>query len=171
MTPDVEFSSKNQALLSLSEIYNKWNKFLSDLNDNQASTLSVHSNRTIKDDIGHLYMWQRVSVARIDAALKNSDPHFNFWPKEFDLEVDNDLVKINEWIYNSNLHKSWVEVYNSWSENFLLFISLCEKINEQILLQRSKFSWLQDYPLIAVLSGSYNHHREHFEKIENLRLN
>ena len=168
MSTETGFTSKKQAMEGLTEIFNIFNEKLSQLNAQQVSNLSVHKDRTIKDDVAHLYMWQRVSIARMEAALKNTEPELGFWPKQFNPESKQDLDSINEWIYLSNIQKTWSDLYKIWKENFLQFLKLAEKIDEKSLLQPSKFTWLKGYPLIAVLYGSYNHHKEHLEKITKL---
>ena len=101
----------------------------------------------------------------MEGALNNKTPNLDWWPDEFDPESETDLEKINEWIYEINMKKSWSNVYKDWKEGFSHLISLAEKINENDLLNPDKYSWLKGYPLIAVLQGSYNHHAEHLEKL------
>lgn len=165
MSSKIEFTSKKQSIALLTEMFNKWNDKLAILTDNQASNLSFHANRSIKDDVSHLWLWQRISNARMEAAVTNKSPNLDWWPKKFDPESETDLIKINDWIYQSNKDKPWSNVYNDWKDGFLRLINLANQINENDLLNTSKFPWLKGYPLIAVLFGSYDHHREHFEKL------
>ncbi len=166
MVNEVEFTAKQQALTLLNEIFSLWDNKLFNMTEKYVLSTSVHPHRTIKDDIAHLWIWQRVSVARLEAALSEQEPVLDWLPKGLDLESDSDLHQINEWIFDSNKDKSWSEVYQSWRTNFLHLISLSDKIDESTLLESSKFLWLDGYPLIAVLAGTYNHHTEHFEKLE-----
>ena len=165
MYQDIEFSSKKQAISLLNEIFEKWTSQLSKMTAKKASSLSFHANRTLKDDVGHLFYWQKVSVTRLQAALDNKNPIVDFFPQELDLDSDSDLKAINEWIYKTNSENPWPDVYNSWKDNFTLLLSLADKFDEATLLAPAKFFWLHGYPLIAVLSGTYNHHAEHFEKL------
>ena len=172
MASEIEFTSKKQGLTKLHEIFKTWNEQISNMDDQKASTISIHPLRSIKDDIAHLWEWQRISVARLEAALYNYNPIFDFWPKEFYPSTDenDDVTKVNEWIFESNKDRSWSDVYKDWYNNFTRLIDLTELIDESVLLDSSKFSWLAGYPLIAVLYGTYGHHTEHFEKFAKLSL-
>lgn len=167
MSSDLEFTSKQQSLELLNEIFTLWDNKISNLTEQYASTTSVHPHRSIKDDIAHLWTWQRISVARLEAALSQTKPSFDWAPKELDFASESNLHQINEWIFESNKDTSWSEIYETWRSNFLRFIDLTKQIDELLLLETSKFEWLDGYPLIAVLSGSYNHHKEHFKKLES----
>ncbi|MFX1284191.1 MAG: ClbS/DfsB family four-helix bundle protein [Promethearchaeota archaeon] len=165
MPPEIEFKDKKQSISLLKEIFNSWKDQLSKITENQVVVKRSNSNRSIKDDLSHLWIWQKISVARIEGALNNKNPNLDWWPEEFDPESETDLEKINEWIYEINMKKSWSNVYKDWKEGFSRLISLAEKINENDLLNPEKYSWLKGYPLIIVLQGSYNHHAEHLEKL------
>ncbi len=167
MSPEIEFKDKKQSIGFLKEMFNSWKDQLSKITEDQVVVKRSHSDRSIKDDLSHLWIWQKISIARMEAALKNKNPNLDWWPDEFDPESESDLEKINEWIYETNMKKSWSNVYKDWKEGFSRLISLAEKINENDLLNHDKFSWLNGYPVIAVLQGSYNHHVEHLEKFRD----
>ena len=170
MDPEIEFSTKEKGLMHLNEIFSLWNNKISKMTEHYATTTSIHAHRSIKDDIVHLWIWQRVSVARMEAGLSQSEPTFDWWPEGLDPESEADLEQINDWIYDSFKDKAWSEVYRDWHSNFSRLISLTEQINEDILLDSSKFKWLNGHPLRAVLYGTYEHHKEHFEKFTTLSL-
>jgi hypothetical protein len=44
-------------------------------------------------------------------------------------------------------------------------LELAESIPEKDLLEIGKYPWLREYPLSAVLLGSYEHHEEHLEPL------
>lgn len=165
MSSEIEFTSKKQGVEGLQAIFTKWENFLSRLTEQQALMLSVHKDRTVKDDLAHVWEWQRVSIARLEAALSNKTPMYNWWINEYDLWEENNTEKINESIYTMNKDRIWLDIYKDWKKGFSRFIDLSQQINEPDLLSTSKFSWLRGYSLIAVLSGSYNHHNEHLEKL------
>ncbi|MFW9856834.1 MAG: ClbS/DfsB family four-helix bundle protein [Candidatus Thorarchaeota archaeon] len=163
MPLEIKFRDKNQSIGLLKEMFNTWKNHLSELTENQAFVKRPYSSRSIKDDVAHLWIWQRISVARIEGALNNKSPDLDWWPEEFDPESEADLEKINKWIYEINREKSWKRVYKDWKEGFSRLISLAEKVNENDLVDTDRFSWFEGYPLIAVLEGSYDHHAEHLE--------
>ena len=40
-----------------------------------------------------------------------------------------------------------------------------EAIPEAELLEEGRYAWLGDYPLMAVLEGTWRHHGEHLEEL------
>ena len=165
MSEGFRFTSKIQALDYLNDIYKKWVAKLSKITEKEASILSFHSDRTLKDDIAHLFFWQKVSTARLEAGLTNKTPNLQFWPKEFEIKEIGDVTEANDWIYRSNAQKNWSQIYSEWTDNFSHLLELTEKCSEEILLAEGKFSWIDGYPLMAVLLGTYLHHKEHLEKL------
>jgi hypothetical protein len=155
-------TDKSQMISLLMEEFNRWNDILSTLTDEQADSV-LYDNRTIKDDIAHLWIWQCVSVARMEAAINGHEPRLDWWHKDYAPEDHDHTDEINDWIYQSNRDTAWAEVYKNWREQFRHFIGLGEQVSESDLLDTSKYSWLNGYPLMAVLNGSYEHHHiDHF---------
>jgi hypothetical protein len=149
--------NKTQSIAMLKDELDLWDAVLSDLSDGQAAS-TLYTNRSIKDDVAHLWVWQRISVARMEAAVNESEPHLEWFPEEFAPEAEEDLHNINEWIYQTNKDVPWSEVYQRWRDGFLRFIDLAEMVPEEDLLAPGKYPWLAEYPLIAVLEGLYDHH-------------
>ena len=149
--------TKSEIITQLKDEYHRWNDILLPLSDEQANSV-LYDNRTIKDDIAHLWTWQRVSVARIEAAINGHAPRLDWWHPDFAPEDHDHTDQINEWIYQSNRHTTWAEVYKNWRDQFQHFIALAKEVSETDLLDAQKYSWLNGYPLIAVLNGSYEHH-------------
>jgi hypothetical protein len=159
-------SDKTQTITMLREEFNRWEELLAGMSEEQITGSKLHSNRSIKDEVAHLWVWQRISVARIEAAVNNKEPGLAWWPERFDPEAEEDLDEINEWIYETNREKAWSQVYKDWREGCLRFIELAEKVSEKDLLDPQKYTWLEGHPLILVLQGSYEHHHEdHLEPL------
>jgi hypothetical protein len=45
-------------------------------------------------------------------------------------------------------------------------LELAETIPEMKLLDHSGYAWMNDYSLSDVLIGTYDHHQEHYEKLQ-----
>jgi len=153
-------NNKTQIIEKLREEFNTWDGILSGLSDEQVTGPKLYANRSIKDDVGHLWVWQRISVARMEAAVNNTEPRWDWWPEQFVLEKEEDLDGVNAWIYETNREKPWSQVYKDWREGFLRFIELAEQVSEKDLLDPQKYSWMDGHPLILVLRGAYEHHHE-----------
>jgi hypothetical protein len=156
---------KAQSIALLKDEFERWDSMLANLSDEQAAS-TLYANRSIKDDVAHLWAWQRISVARVEAAVNDSEPNLEWFPAEFTPESEDDLHAINEWMYQISKDIPWSEVYQRWRNGFLRFIDLAEQVPEADLLAVGHYPWLADYPLIAVLEGAYDHH--HTEHLGHL---
>ena len=127
------------------------------------------SGWSVKDVVAHLRAWQQVSIARLEAALLNEAPEYPIWLAGLDPDSDENLEKFNEWIYQAYRERPWSNVHQVWRDGFLHFLELAQAIPEKDLLEIGKYAWLSEYPLFAVLQGSYNHHHvEHLEPLLDL---
>ena len=149
----------------LREEFNNWETLLSNLDENQIMLPLRPGEMSIKDTMAHLMTWQQLSIARLEAALHNRELVLPAWPEELDPEPEGQPHEMNAWIYESHQGEPWAAVYEAWHSGFLRFLSLGEAIPEADLVEAGKYSWLESYPLIAVLEGSYGHHREHYEMV------
>lgn len=156
-------NDKPQIISMLREEYNRWEVLLAGLSEEQITAPNLVSLLPIKDIVAHLMAWQQRSIARMEAALRNTEPEYPGWPAELDPESDEDLDRVNAWIYQRYQGQTWVSVHRTWREGFLHFIELAEAIPERDLSEVGRYRWLEEYPLSAVLIGSLEHHKEHAE--------
>jgi hypothetical protein len=156
---------KTQIITALRGEFNRWEELLTRISEEQITASNRIADMSIKDIIAHLTVWQQINVARLEAARQNKEPEYPKWHPEFDSESEEELTKTNAWIYESRRQQPWVEVHQEWKERFLHFLELAESISEKDLLEVGKYSWLKEYPLFAVLLGSYEHHEEHLEPL------
>ncbi len=157
---------KQQLLASLTEEFHRWGQLLANLSEEQIVAPNFRFNRTVKDIVAHLTAWQALSIARLQAALLEREPEFHRWPQSLDPESKTDLERINDWIYDTYLDHSWANVFRDWKEGYLLFLELAEAVPEKDLFITGRYSWLGNYPLSEVLIGSFQHHQEHFEPVQ-----
>jgi len=158
-------NDKAQLLTILKEEFNRWEELLAGISEEQITASDLIADMSIKDIVAHLTVWQQISVARLEAARQNKKPEYPEWHAEFDPETEEELAKINASIYESRHQHSWSAVHQEWMERFLHFLELAESIPEKDLLENGKYPWLPEYPLSAVLLGSYEHHEEHLEPL------
>ncbi len=158
---------KDHILAALREEYDGWEALLASLSEAQiSSTPLTPSDWTIKDVIAHLRAWQQRSIARVEAAQLNREPLFPWSPEDIDPEGEVATDKINAWIYNTYREQPWSKVHQDWSMGFQHFLDAAGQIFERDLLDSSKYPWLKGYPLEFILVASYDHHQEHFEKLQ-----
>jgi len=155
---------KEHILEALREQFNRWEELLASLSDEQITTPHFY-NWSIKDVIVHLWAWQQISIARMEAAGLNREPEFPQWvtalPGDWEEDVDQTNARIHE-IYHQ---EPWSEVYRRWREGFLRLLELGEPILERDLLDGDRYPWLKGYSLAFILVASYDHHQEHAEKL------
>jgi len=156
---------KMQIVSMLKEEFNCWEELLNSISKEEITTPNLIGNMSIKDTIAHLTVWQQINVARLEAALHNQKPEYPEWHPEFDPELEEELAKINAWIYESRHEQPWSDIHQEWKERFLRFLELAESIPEKNLVEVGKYLWLKEYPLSAVLLGSFEHHAEHREPL------
>lgn len=156
---------KGHILVALKEEFNHWEELLASLDNEQISELRVLADWSAKDVLGHLWAWQQISIARLEAALSDREPKFPKWVAELQTDWENDINQTNDQIYEICRAKPWPKIYQSWRKGFLKFLDLAAKIPEKDLLDSSKYPWLDSYPLADILLSSYDHHQEHLEKL------
>jgi hypothetical protein len=159
-------NDKAKLMAELSDLFVRWQDLLASLTEEEVSAPLESSAWSIKDVIAHLWAWQQLSIARLEAALLQREPQFSMWPAELDPESEDHLEAINDWIYHANRDRSWSAVHRNWQEGFQRFLWLAQAIPEQDLMDPERYPWLDGYPLQAVLVGSYEHHLDdHLEPL------
>jgi hypothetical protein len=156
---------KNHILSALREQYHQWEEFLADLDVEQITSPNFDDDWSIKDVISHLWVWQQISIARMNAVILDCLPGFPDWLAEFPGNWDEDADQTNAWMYTMLHHRSWAETHQDWREGFLQLLELGQLIPERDLLDGARYSWLNGYSPAFVLMASYEHHQEHLEKL------
>ncbi len=163
---------KKELLDPLRAEYNRWEELLAGLSEAQIVDRSLPSGLSIKDVIAHLWAWQQISIARMEAALHYKDPVLPRFYGTDDPDAEENRERINAWIHQTCLDKPWPQVHDDWRAGFIYFLKLGEQIPDKDLFDPGKYAWLGGLPLSVVLTGSYEHHHlEHLEPLlDSLRL-
>jgi len=156
---------KDHILAALREQFNTWEELLASLSEEQITTPHFDYNWSIKDVIAHLWGWQQISIARMEAAGQNREPEFLRWVTELKRDWEENADQTNAKIYEINHEKPWSEIHQNWRDGFLRFLELGDEISEKDLLDGDRYPWLKGYSLAFILVASYEHHQEHFEKL------
>lgn len=157
---------KEHILTALREEYNRWEELLAGLSESQVAAPLLPSEWTTRDVVAHLRAWQQRSIARLEAALQDREPVFPQWNPQVEPDSDGDTDRVNDWIYQANRERPWLEVYQNWRNGFLRLLELGEQIPEKDLLDSSRYPWMEERPLALVFLGTYDHHQEHLEKLQ-----
>lgn len=158
--------TKSQLLAALRQEFDRWEKLLGSLSEEQLVSRDLPAGLSIKDIVAHLMAWQQLSIARLEAAGDNRDPEYALGPAGLDPDADENIERINAWIHKTYMDVPWPQAYSKWREGFLRFLALADTLPEQALFQPARYWWLKDTPLSAVLVSSYDHHHEeHYQPL------
>lgn len=120
---------------------------------------------TLKDVLAHLTSWQQITLARLVAARLKEEPEFPDWFPGADPETDEDTNRVNAAIYEAHKDQSLAEIKKEWELRFSEILLVCPLISDQEFTEPGKYAWLEGYPLLAVLEGTLEHHREHRDSL------
>jgi hypothetical protein len=155
--------TKEDWLYQLQDEFDRWENLLAGLDEAYIVARQLPSGLSIKDVIAHLWAWQQLSIARLEAAIDDRAPTYQLHPNALDPDVEENLERINAWIHESNENRSWEDVHVDWQKGYQLLLDLAAAIPAQDLMAEGKYAWLHGQPLVAVLDGSYDHHHnEHY---------
>lgn len=157
---------KQHILLALGEQYERWESLLGGLSEEQATSPLPASTWCVKDVISHLWAWQQRSIARVDAAVHNSEPQLPRWPEDLEPDSEGSTNQVNTWIFETYQDRLWAESVRAWSEGYRHLLQLAEQVSERDLLDGDRYPWLKGAPLAMILLATYDHHQEHYEKLQ-----
>lgn len=156
---------KDHILAALREQLDRWEELLASLSDEEITAPHFDYGWSIKDVMTHLWAWQQISVARVQAAGLNREPEFPNWVAELPEDWEEDANQTNAWVYKTFHSKPWPEIHQNWRDGFRRFLESAEPISERDLLDGDRYPWLEGYPLAYILLASYDHHQEHLDKL------
>ena len=107
--------------------------------------------------------WQQRSIARMEAAVNDSEPVFPRWLPEVNPDGDESPDRLNAWLYEIYRDQPWSKVHQDWRTGYLRYLELSAQIAETDLLDSERYPWMEGYALGVVLLLSYHHHLEHYE--------
>lgn len=158
-------SMQDHILAALREQFHQLDTLLTSLSDEQINAPNFDLDWSIKDVVNHLWGWQQVSIARVNAGVLDRQPAFPDWLTQVPGGWDEDSNQTNAWIYKSFHNQSWTEVHEKWKSGFLQLLDAGAQLTERDLLDGDRYAWLNGYSLASVLVASYEHHQEHLEKL------
>jgi hypothetical protein len=156
---------KEHILAALREQFNSWEELLASLNEEQITAPRFDDDWSIKDVMAHLWVWQQISIARMEAAALDREPEYPIWIVNLGEDWEEDADRVNALTYETNHEKPGSEINQNWKNGFLWFLALGEKISERDLLDGDRYPWLKGYSLAFILVASYDHNQDHLEKL------
>lgn len=157
--------SKEEILNILMKEFERWQELLGGLSDEQMIAPLPGSDMAVKDVIAHLRAWMQVSIARLEAALKNEEPVYPDWLAGSDPESEEEIDLFNARIFETYRNQPWPDVDQDWRNGFHKVLELGDQLPENDLIHTTKYAWMKGYTLMDVLEGAYEHHWEHYESL------
>lgn len=156
---------KDHILAALKEEFEAWDELLARLTEEEITAPRFDLNWSIKDVIAHLWAWQQISIARMEAGLYNRNPELPAWIVDAVENWEENSNQVNTLTFETQHQKPWAEIHQNWQFGFILLLQLGVAIPERDLLDGDKYPWLHGYSLASILIASYDHHQEHLEKL------
>ena len=156
---------KEHILAALRDQFHSWEELLASLSEEQITAPHFDLNWSIKDVMAHLWAWQQISIARLEAGVQYREPEFPKWIVDSVENWEEDVDRVNALTFETQHTKSWSEIYENWRNGFLKLLRLGSQISERNLIDGDRYTWLKGYNLAAILIASYDHHQEHLEKL------
>lgn len=89
---------KQQIISMLKDEFDRWEKLLGRLTEEQMAASRPIPEMSIKDIVAHLTAWQKISVARLEAARQDTEPEYPNLPDGLDPYAE-DVDQINAWFF------------------------------------------------------------------------
>jgi len=144
-----EMHSEHAGLLAL----------LDEIGEANMTQPDVAGGWSIKDIVAHLTGWRRRTVLRFRAALDPTVDMTPPWPAELDGDDADDLDKINDWVYRTNVDRPVADVLDDSREVFQQLVAAIDALSDEQLNDRQRFPWPEGERPASVLFGHF--HEEH----------
>ena len=156
---------KEHILAALREQFESWEQLLASLREGEITAPHFDLDWSIKDVVAHLWAWQQISIARMEAGVLDQEPSYPGWIVSIGEDWEENANQVNDSTFENNHEKSWQEIHENWRNGFLRFLALGNQISERDLLDGDRYPWLKGYSLAFILVASYDHHQEHLQKL------
>ncbi len=153
-------TSKAQLLDDLKSERAQWEALLQDIGEDHMIQPGVTGEWSIKDIVAHLTFWQRQTVGRFQAALRNEPLPSPPWPAHFGTEEEigardesTAWDEVNAWIRATNRERSVSDVLRDSRDIYLQLVETLDVFPEADLFNS---------PSVPSLDGFFGHfHEEH----------
>ncbi len=159
---------KEHILAAMGEQLERWEELLAGLSEEQITTPRYDYGWSIQDVVAHLWAWQQVSVARMEAGALGRPPELPGWLALLPADWEEHPDQTNAAIYQAFHAMPWPELHKSWRDGYLRLLETGKQVPERDMLDGDRYPWLEGYSLAFVLVASYDHHQEHLEKVGQL---
>jgi len=138
----------------------QWETFLSEVGEGRMEAPGATGEWSFKDVVAHISAWRSRTLARLRAARQDQTPSSQFWPAGWDEDNDEDIEKINQWIYEENCDRSLRDVLDESRQQFNYMRELVRALSDEELFDANRFDWMDGKALASLINFSH-FHEEH----------
>lgn len=109
---------KDHILAALREQFDSWDELLASMDEEQLTAPRFDLDWSIKDVMAHLWAWQQISIARMEAAAQDREPEFAKWIVNIGEDWEENADEVNALTYQASHEKPWSEIHQNWREGF-----------------------------------------------------
>ena len=137
-----------EALLSLLErAHQAQQEWIADLSPAERETIGTPEEWSPKDMLAHTTFWQQVTVERLAAAQRGTEP-----PKYDDFQT------VNEQIFEERREHTWQQVVDDAQHTYAALIEQVRNLDEQALTDPQRFAWNNGRALASSILGNGHWH-------------
>lgn len=139
-----------------------WEQLLAAVGEERMEQPGLSGDWSFKDVVAHLNGWRVRTLARLDAARAGAEPAPPPWPADLDEDSEAGLAAINAWIERTGRQRTLQEVLDESRRAFDRMHDAVLALSDEELSDPSRFPWMGDEPVGAVIRSSFGHfHDEH----------
>lgn len=155
---------KQELLNTIQREADVWEAFLDEVGEERMEQPGATGDWSFKDVVAHISTWRARTLERLEAAARDETPS-RFWPTDWDEDDDEDLEKINRWIYEKNQDRPLPDVLNESRQQFRRMEEMVRVLPESKLFDTQYFEWMEGRPLADVIGASFGHFHEEHEPV------
>ena len=156
-----EQMNKTKLLNEMRDGYAAFENLLAPLSETQVTTAGVNGEWSIKDILAHLAAWQKRTLNRLDAAVRNEKPSIP------GLTSDEEMHRLNDQFYQENKARPLTDVLTDFRTTYSQILDVIQAAPEEVLIDPQRFTWLDGAALWELVAGNtYEHYQEHTESIQ-----
>lgn len=164
-----ETPNKSALLEQIEREQSFWKQLLAEIGEARMLEPGATGDWTFKDVVAHLNGWRSITLARLDAAQHGHAPAAPPWSA--DLDEDEDVDQINDWIKRENRDHSLQAVLKEYSDSFQRMRAAVTARSDRELTKLDHYPWLEGYALADVITRSFGHLHEEHEPVLRAWLN
>lgn len=160
--------TKGEILEVIDQERQAWEALLAEVGESRMLEPGPMGEWSFKDLIAHLNGWKVRTLQRLEAVANGQPEPEPDWPAN--LDVDDDVDQINDWIQEQNTEKLLGEVIDESRESFARLAEVVQRLPDEDLSDPGRFPWLEGNALGPSIVGREvffgHYHDEHAADVQ-----